>query len=350
MHQLRLCRLAAAFVTFSLVLAGCTGSPGTARSGQVSIVLANTQLNFAIEVADGFRTGVGQVSSLKPIVTGPPIIDGAQQVQMFEHVAGTDTGGITVLTLDPALFTLPLAAAAKRGIPLIAVDNPLLLGSGVKLFIGNDNSSLGKMLADQAISKLGPDATGDIVIGTSAPGATVLDWRAQGMIAEFARRLPHVHVLGPFDTKQEVGANLAAWRLLVDANPHALAFLGTGDADGWHLAAIRKKAKAHWLAGAFDLDSRSLTAVKEGDLLLVSPEHFAAGAVAGHLQAATAKSNEALPKGWVEIPGLAVDQSNIDEVIARQKSLASRQAWFAAETKDLIDHLKAHLRPLSQVT
>ena len=71
------------------------------------------------------------------------------------------------------------------------------------------------MLADQVISKLGPEAKGDIVIGTTTPGAPVLDWRGQGMIAQFAKRLPHVRVLGPFDTKQEVGANLAAWQLLV---------------------------------------------------------------------------------------------------------------------------------------
>ncbi len=168
-----------------------------------------------------------------------------------------------------------MAAAVERGIPLIMVDNPPLLGSGVKLFIGNDNTALGRMLADQVIAELPPDAAGDIVLGTTSPGTEVLDWRAEGIMAEFKKRLPKVRVLGPFDTKQEVAANLAAWKLLVKANPDALAFLGTGDADGWNLAAIRQQEKADWLAGAFDLDPRSLRAVADGDLLLISPEHYA---------------------------------------------------------------------------
>ena len=163
--------------------------------------------------------------------------------------------------------------------------------------MGNDNHELGKLLADIVIARLPPGAKGTVVLGTSSPGVPVLDNRAEGIRAEFARKLPGVRVLGAFDTRQEVSANLAAWETLVKANPDALAYLGTGDADGWHLADIRALTHASWLAGAFDLDPKALQGVKAGGLLLVSPEHFVKGATAGRLQAMHAKDSHRPAEG-----------------------------------------------------
>jgi ribose transport system substrate-binding protein len=153
-------------------------------------------------------------------------------------------------------------------------------------------------------------------------------------------------VVGPFDTKREVASNLAAWKLLVKANPDALAFLGTGDADSWHLAEIRRSTHGKWLAGGFDLDPRSLQAVKDGDLLLVSPEHFLKGAIAGRLQAEHARTGKALPKGWIYTPGLAVTPANVDKIIARQASPEAKRAWFAPLVQQILDHRSAYLRPI----
>ena len=153
---------------------------------------------------------------------------------------------------------------------------------------------------------------------------------------------------GPLDTKQEVAANQAAWRTLVKVNPHALAFIGTGDADGWNLAKIRRSTKGKWRAGAFDLDPKSLKAVKDGDLVLVSPEHFLKGAVAGRLQAQHAKDGKPLPKGWIYTPGLAVNRDNIDEVTARQTSPETKAAALSPEIDKIIAD-SAHPRPLTDI-
>jgi ribose transport system substrate-binding protein len=236
-------------------------------------VVANEQLNFSKEMAAGFKAGVAGVRGVEETVTGPDIVDGAKEVQIFQQLAKDHRSGISVFTLAPDLFVEPLAAAQRDGIPLIAVDNPAPAASGVTLFVGNDNYELGELLADQVIGRLPAGAKGTVVIGTTTPGVPVLDRRADGMRDRLTERLPGVKVVGPFDTKQEVASNLAAWKLLVRTNPDALAFLGTGDADGWHLAEIRQSTHGKWLAGGFDLDPRSLQAVKDGDLLLVSPEH-----------------------------------------------------------------------------
>ena len=105
-----------------------------------------------------------------------------------------------------------------------------------------------------------------------------------------------VSVVGSFDSKQDPLVNRSTWQTLVEANPDALAFLGTGDADAYNLADIRKATKGKWLAGVNDLDARSLAAVKRGDLLLVSPEHFIKGAVAGRIQARTRRTARFCPR------------------------------------------------------
>jgi ribose transport system substrate-binding protein len=300
--------------------------------------------SFAIEMADGFRSGVKQVGGVDQVVSGPQHVDGQRQLQILQDLTKTNTDGISVLTLTPDLLAQSLADAAKSGIPLIAVDNPAPPSSNIKLFIGNDNYVLGQELADEVISKLPANATGKIVLGTSQPGIPVLDQRASGMRDEIRKKLPGVSVVGPFDSRGEPGLNLAAWTTLVKANPTALAFLGTGEHDGYNLASIRKSTKGSWLAAAFDLNPKALQAVKDGDLLLMSPEHFVKGALAGRLQAKHAKDGAALPEGWLYTPGLAVNQANIDAIVSRQTSVEAREAYFAAQIDKILSD-KSYLRP-----
>jgi ribose transport system substrate-binding protein len=332
------------------VLAGlnaCAKNAGSGAAGsrKVAFVVANTELNFSKEMAAGFSSGVDQVGGVEHEVVGPAIVDGPKQLQMFQSLTKNVSGGIAVATLSPEIFAAPMAAAVQDGIPVVAVDSPPLASSAVTLYVGNDNYELGKLLADQVIAQLPAGAGGKIVIGTSSPGVPVLDRRVKGVRDEIKAKLPGVTTFGPFDTKQDVGANLAAWRTLVKVNPTALAFIGTGDADGWNLATIRRGTHGTWRAGAFDLDPKSLDAVRSGDLVLVSPEHFIKGAVTGRLEARHAKDGTALPKGWICTPGLAVTKANVDAVIARQATAATRTAALATEVDRILADSGA-VRPL----
>ncbi|MEU8658670.1 sugar ABC transporter substrate-binding protein [Actinoplanes philippinensis] len=315
----------------------------------VGFVVANKQLNYSQEMSLGFIAGVNEVKGVSLQVDGPNIIDGPRQLALFQEMRKTAPDGIAVFTLTPDLFAEPMAAAISEGIPVIAVDSPALPSAGVQLFIGNDSYELGRLLARKVITQLPSNATGKVVLGTSSPGVSVLDRRAMGIRDEFKERLPTVSVFGPFDTKQEVEANMEAWQTLVKANPTALAFIGTSDADGWNLAEIRRRDIASWVAGAFDIDPKSLAAVKAGDLILVSPEHYVKGAVAGRLQAEHAKTGKALPKGWLYVPGLAVDRFNVDEILARQATVATRAKALTAEVDKVLSD-PAYLRPMSEVS
>jgi ribose transport system substrate-binding protein len=338
--------LLAALLPLLVIASGACDSKAPEGKPTVAFVQAAVDLNFANEMADGFRYGVSAVGGVELFVSGPPIVDGPRQVAILDEMAKKADDGISVFTLAPELLARPMANAAKQGIPLIAVDNPPAPGSKVDLFVGNDNHELGQMLADEIIKQLPANATGMIVLGTSTPGARVLDNRVKGMRDRLTEKLPNVEVVGPFDTKQDVGANLESWQSLVRANPDALAFLGTGDADAYNLASIRKATGGRWLAGAFDLDPKSLLGIKDGNLVVASPEHFLKGAVAGWLQAKHAKDGKALPKGWVYTPGIVITRANVDEIIARQASMQTKNTWFASRVDAVINDISGHLRPM----
>jgi ribose transport system substrate-binding protein len=337
--------LAAAAVLLPAAAACGGGGPAPEPAApSVAFVMDSGRLSFSQEMQAGFRAGVDWVGGVRVEVEGPGVVDGPKQVAAFRRARSTSPSGISVFTLTPDVFIDPLAEATRAGLPVIAIDNPLPEEAGVDLFVGNDNTELGRTLADAVIDRLPAGATGTVVIGTNAPGVPVLDDRVTGIRERFAARLPRARLLGPFDSKQEVSANKAAWRTLVRANPDALAFLGASDADGWNLAAIRQETHGRWRAGAFDLDPRALAAVKSGDLLLVSPEHFLKGAIAGAVQARRAKDGSELPKGWLYIPGLLVTPANVDAVAARQHTSAARAAALLPQVSVMMGDLPKHLR------
>jgi ribose transport system substrate-binding protein len=340
----------AAILGLALGAAGCgQAAKAPARKPTVAFVLPSTELNFAAEMATGFGSGVRQVGGVDFMIEGTARMDNAGEAKIFKDLieSGKARDGISVFMQAADLFAPLIADAHTKNIPMIAVDNRMDSTSNVDLFVGNDNYALGQMLADEVINKLPAAASGVVVLGTPVPGVPVLEQRVKGMRDEFRRRLPDVNVIGPFDTKQDPLVNLTAWQSLVAANPDALAFLGAGDADAYNLASIRKSKNAKWLAGAFDLDPRSLQAVKDGDLLLVSPEHFVKGSIAGQIQAQHAKDGKAMPKGWIYTPGLAITQANIDEIMKRQESVTAKENWFKPRVDAILQDLKTYLRPLA---
>src|SRR5690349_10284130 len=80
---------------------------------------------------------------------------------------------------------------------------------------------------------------------------------------------------------------------------------------------------------------------------LVSPEHWLKGYIAVRLLAQRAQAGRALPQGWWNPGTLVVNQSNIDEVIARQRDAASRDAWFSARAARQLADRARYVKPLS---
>jgi ribose transport system substrate-binding protein len=259
------------------------------------------------------------------------------------------TGGVAIQASDPELIAGQLAAAAKGGLPVVAVDIKPAATSGLETYIGNDNRLLGRLIADEVVRGLPPGSTGTVLVGSTRPGLTVMEERVRGIRDGFAAKLPGVKVAGPFDTQPDATANLAVWKRLTAATPDALAFIGTGTADSASLAAVHAETKGDWLCAGFDLDARALVGLRDGHLVAIaSPEHFLAGAVAGSLQARHAQDRRALPEGWIQTPGLMITAANVSEIITRQESDASKAAWFKPQIDKVIGDIAAYTKPLNE--
>jgi ribose transport system substrate-binding protein len=329
---------------------GCSGSSGSGDgTPKIGFSLATTDLDFAQEMAAGGTYAADTVGGVKLQISAPNQIDPPAQVKLFSDLGRTAPDGIAVEDLAPDLFVRPLADLAAKKIRLVGVDTVPAPGSNVGLYVGNDNRAAGRQLAEEAIKLLPPNASGEVVLGTSNPGVPVLDERANGMKDAFAEKLPGVKVLGPFETKNDPAANFEIWNGLVKAHPQALAFLGTGDADSYNVAKAKQTNGGKYLTAAFDLDPKTLQAVKDGtNFAVMSPEHFFKGYVAIRLLAEAAKAGKPLPEGWVDPGHLLVTKTNIDEIIARQSSDQAKRDWLKAKADEFFASINGKLRPLSE--
>jgi ABC-type sugar transport system substrate-binding protein len=338
--------------TAVLAVAACGGGgSGSSAAGEkkITFAVANISLNFAVEMANGGRFAADDVGGVDLNVVGPATTDGPQQVQLFQNSLVRHKDGAVCMNLAPDLFTRPYADAVAKGIPVVALDTIALPGSNVDLFVGNDNYQLGVTLAEETIKRLPANATGTIAVGVPNPGVPVLDQRAKGITETLNAKVPGVKVIGPFQTFSDPGKSYNAWSSIVRSNPDALAFLGVGDADSYSLARLKKETQGDFLAAGFDLDAKTLEAVKDGtNFVTVSPEHYLKGYIALRLLADAVKSGETLPKGWFNQPGLVVDSGNVDEIVKRQESDAERRTWFTTEIKKIFADTSPYMKPMSE--
>jgi ribose transport system substrate-binding protein len=322
-----------------------SGSSADASKVHIAFVYDTTSENFAQEMSLG-AAAAAKETGITLTNTAPPTASGSQQVQLFQAALASSKDGIALATLFPDLFIHPFKQAESAGIPTIAVDAPPAAGSGVTLFIGNDNFALGVQLADALLPKI-PKTSGQILIGTDTPGLPVLTARNQGFEQTVKKARPEVTFVN-FNSTQEPSSNYSAWSSAVQAHPDALAYVGPGSQDAASLYQIQKKTGKHLLVGADDLDPNSLAGVQQGYVeALVSPEHWLKGYLAVALLAQHALKKTSLPTGWWNPGSLVVDKANIDKIIARQKTAASRTAYFQAEANKQLANPSQYLKPLS---
>jgi ribose transport system substrate-binding protein len=311
----------------------------------VAYLSAGLTAPFMVQMTEGYRFGVGQVPGVTPKVAGPKVIDPVEQMKVMQELVRQGTPSISLSVPFAEMSEDAVEDAAAKNIRLIAIDTPPLPGSPVQLFVGNDNYAMGRQLADTVAAKLGPAAAGKIVLGSPRNGVPQLDARALGFREGLREKLPKVRVIGPLDTAERPDAAVGMWASVAKANKDAIGFASVG-ANAKILVDLRRKTKATWLAASFDIEPQALEAVKRGELVLVSPEHFLKGAVTGKVQAQYAGREAQMPSGWVEIPGVPVTAANVDEYIARDASEQSSRAWHLTRLDQIVGTDGPKLRPI----
>jgi ribose transport system substrate-binding protein len=352
--------LPAALAALALGVAACGGSGGASgtstsgTSGQkkdakdvtLAMITATTTQNAFQEMAFGAKAAAG-AEGIKLNSAAPNGIDGPKEVQLFQAAMQTSKDGIATMTTTPDLFVRPFSQAVARGIPQVSVDTPPPAGSNVTTFVGNDNVQVGQTLANAMLQKIPADAKGEIVLGNPIPGLPVLDQRVQGMKQVLQQQRPNIKLVGPLNTGPEPTQNFNAWQGIVKAHPNAIAFMDPGDQAAVSLARIQQQTGKKLLVGGADVDPVALQAVKDGRVYaLADPEHWLKGYIAIALLARQARDGTALPKGWWNPGASLVNAKNIDEILQRQKSNATRTAYYKATVDKELANPSAYLKPM----
>jgi ribose transport system substrate-binding protein len=282
-------------------------------------------------------------------IVAPTSVDGPAEVKMFQDLTKTATDGIAVETLAPDLFVRPESQAIAAGIPVVAVDTIGLPGSNVTTYIGNDNVSAGALLADAAIKLLPASAKGSVVVGNPQTSVPVLNFRVDGIKQVFAAQRPDLTFVGPLLTNQDPTQNYNTWNNIVKANPNAVAFLEVGDPGNSSLARIKTANNGKYLTGAFDLDPAGIQAVQNGvNFGFVDPEHFLKGYIAMRLLIEHALHGTTIPTGWWNPGAQLITQANIQDIVTRQQSLQTREAYFKPIIDQEFANPSAYIKPYDQ--
>jgi ribose transport system substrate-binding protein len=338
-------RIRATALAVTLLLGGCGTEPPSTPEPAV-LVVAGRRVDFVSELSVGFVEGVQRVSGVAFRTAGPDAVDNASQLRILQDLLAGGRASITLFTFAPELFANALDRAASAGTPVIALHSVPAPGSRVPLYIGNDNHALGTQLGRAVADRIPAGARGVVIVGSPHPGVTVLDDRVAGVREAVQSRRPGVTVIGPFDTKQALAANLRAWQVLQTANPDALAFVGVGGADARNLALLQKPGTAR-VDGGFGTDRHALELTATGSMVLLSTEPYLQGMLAGTIQARFAKDGGELPTGWLPVPGILVEAANAPAIIARQQTAETKEAWFRERAETILADLPARLRPMA---
>lgn len=337
-------------VVACLLLSACGSSTGDSGSKlKMGIAVANISLNFAHEMVEGAQAAAEREGGVDFKAVGPPNTDGPAEQQLFTSLTQTNPDGVVLENLDPPIFTRPAAQAIDKGVPVVALDTAPTDGSKITFYVGNDNYDLGVQLATELLKRLPPSPSGSVVVGVPNPGTPVLDSRAKGIKDTLNQKAPGITVLGPFQTYSDPNQNYGAWAALVHANSSALAFLGVGDADSYDLAKIKQTEKGKYLVAGADVDAKTLQGVKDGlDFVTIDPEHFLKGYVVTAMLIRSVKEKKPLPQGWLRMPGLVVDSSNIDRVIQRQTSPQAAYEFYKPEIDKILADPQSYLKPMAE--
>ncbi|HET6213598.1 MAG TPA: sugar ABC transporter substrate-binding protein [Micromonosporaceae bacterium] len=312
----------------------------------LAFVYASTTQNPFQEMAFGAQAAADDDGNVNLQLLAPTGIDGPKEVSLFQSAARTATDGVAYMTVTPDLFVRPLNAATDAKVPVIAVDAGPPPGTSVKTFVANSNTKLGELLGDAFVAQ-NPKSGGEVVLGNDIPSLQLLVQRLNGVQNVLKAKLPNLKLVGPLDSKSEPTENFNAWKSIVQAHPGAVAFIGVGGQDGVSLPLIARQTGRTFLAGSADLPPEAVQAVKAGTIFaLSSPEHWMKGYIALHLLIEAKRKCTAVPEGWWNSGNLLVDKNNIDDIVARQQSPATRKTWFKKE----IDKQLASppLSPMSQ--
>ena len=319
--------LVAALTAAPLVLTACGNQAGGGSSGDepsVALVLALTANPFMQEVTTG-ATDAAEDLGARLTVAGPAAPNPTEGVSALNRVVAQGVDGVTVMPLPASLWNKGLTDAAAATSVNTVNNLPVQGGRGARTFIGINDAAAATEMMDHLAAQLPPDPKGAVVLGNCIPGAASLDTRINTYTSYVEEKLPGVTVVGPLTTTTDPNKNLSTWTQAYNANPDALAFIGSCDSDGPSLARLHADNPGDYLTATFDINPSTLTGIRDGDLTVALDETpYLRGYLATALLVREAQGKEPVT-GFVDTRGVLVTRENVEETIEPVREVGQGQ-------------------------
>jgi ribose transport system substrate-binding protein len=318
-----------------LAVAAMMGSPANAApkdSVTVSVVLALAAGEWSTEILAGANAAAKDLGGkVKVRVSGPTTFDPQRQAQMFLAELETKPDVLVVVNVAPPLFTQPALEAQGRGANIVWINVPPLPEVKNQLFVASDAFGMGQTggaivvsALEKSLNKPASDITGDVVTAVCVPGLTVLENRLAGELAYLKKKMPKITVLASFDSKPDRERNFALWDQAIRKTPKALTYIDPCEEGEENVPKILENDKVKVPFVSYDSPEEVRDDVAQGLITAAVPANFFSQAyLAVYISADALLKGKPLPIGWVKVPHVTVDQSNIP---------AYKKAWEKPET------------------
>ncbi len=273
---------------------------------------------------------------------GPAQADANAQIQAFRDSIASGADGIMAEPLPPDLWTAVIKQATEDGVPVYTDDAPAA-NLDIAAHIGPDPVELGSEMAKAVADIAGPDAEGEIVIGSCVPGVELVEVRVDGFKEEMSKLLPNVTYTDTLDTTQEPNKSYRAWQQIAQKYPDALAFTDFCEYGGPAMARIQAQSPQDWISAGIGQGPELIKSVAAGNLdVAIGQQPWYRGYVAFRILFDQLMTGEApLPhQSWLNTGVETVTEENAADVLVREQALAD------GDVQPQLDHFKKQVDEL----
>ncbi len=343
----RLLRTAAVALGLAVTLniSGVLGTAGPApvhaKKLKIGYVL-HILIPFTAQIAQGAKDAAADYG-MDIQVVGPPAYSAPQEIAYFNGFVQQGVDGIVIIPNPPEAYPIVIKKAVSQGIP-VETANVISTRAGVGWF-GQAEYNSGILLARTLLNLGLKNKSGTVVIGSCAPGISVLAARYRG-VASVLKAQKRLKVIGPFNVNGDPATNYSAWQSLYTAHTDAVAMVGLCALDNPDLAQLKRKYHATFMAAGYDNEPAALRGIKAGDVTLTIGQnpylqgYLPVKAIAEHLL-----HHRPLVTGWVNTGTEVVTKSNIDFYIKREGSPSLTRSFYAQQIKTKFANLNAIQQP-----
>lgn len=325
---------------------------GDKEQVSVAMELILTGQAFGQEIEEGIEAFGAEDGAVDIAANGPPQVDPETAQKQATDLLAQSPDAMGFAPFPPELWTRTAKTIDEQVGPNVLVFNERpaseedqVSAATVQTFVGTADKTLAREATELGIegAKLGPDTTGEVIIGQCIPQeAGVLAMRTEGVKEVLSEMLPKAKqvVFTSGGTPQE---SLEAWASELSAKKNPAFVIGVCTEDGGSLNKIMSEKGYDFPAAAMDIAPGTITGIENGNLIgSVAVNWWLEGYTSTRMLTEAARGAE-IPEGWVDTGQFTVTKDNLDELEERAKE---PEKFFAPQIEELFANGMPETQPI----